>query len=67
MEIIIGLLIFAICVLIAIVWHLQLKLDMIEWDVGLFESKRQYLENRILILEKKFPQLYLHSGAFDVC
>lgn len=61
MEIIIGLLIFAICVLIVVVWHLQLKVDTMEWDVGLIESKRQYLENRIHIVEKKLPHLFTKS------
>ena len=61
MEIIIGLLIFAVCVLVAIVWHLQLKLGMVEWDVGLIESQHKYLENRILIIEKKLPKLFTKS------
>lgn len=61
MEIIIGLLIFAVCVLIAIVWPLQIKLNRVEWDVGLVKSEHNYLENRIHIIEKKLPQLFTKS------
>lgn len=61
MEIIIGLLIFAVCVLIAIVWPLQIKLNRVEWDVGLVKSEHEYLENRINIIEKKLPQLFTKS------
>lgn len=61
MEIIIGLLIFVVCILIAIVWLLQIKLDRVEWDIGLAESQHKYLENRINIIEKKLPKLFTKS------